>query len=224
MVNRSATNTRVVQKRHRDLPLWIVGGDITLWNDTQGSPLRRIFIEEGEGAVESRASRRRSAGNHLETASPTKIRTRLNLSGQQAAAGKLERKGGKGRVCGFRPFPLFVFVNSIQRIHARPPPFHRNTPTQLRGGSAISSTLGAEWNCQPCFSGGHHRAVPIGHGPRPAIDSRGTREALVHRPRRICPSFRQGLYFICVCLCFFIPLTYSIYVSCFFLSFEDVDW
>ena len=161
--------------------------------------------------VESRASRRRSAGNHLETASQTKIRTRLNLPGQQ------ENWKGKGRVCGFRPFPpVFVFVNSIRRIgrHARPLPFiPRNTTV-----GAISSTPRAEWNCQPCFSGGHHRAVPIGHGPRPAIDPRGTREALVHRPRRIRPSFRQGLYFMCVCVRVYVFYSNHVLDDCIFLA------
>lgn len=169
--------------------------------------------------VESRASRRRSAGNHLETASQTKIRTRLNLPGRQQ-----ENWKGKGRVCGFRPFPPGTAETGgnggnhfcLREFHpanrAPRPPLSLSSLAilLLRGGGAISSTPRAEWNCQPCFSGGHHRAVPIGHGPRPAIDPRGTREALVHRPRRIRPSFRQGLYFMCVCVyvcMFFIPVT-----------------
>lgn len=168
---------------------------------------------EGDGVVESRASRRRSAGNHLETASQTKIRTRLNLPGQQ------ENWKGKGRVCGFRPFPpVFVFVNSIRRIgrHARPSPFH---PSQYYCWEVVARFLR---HLEP--NGTVNRVFQVDITelcPSATVLAQQLTHVELERLSYIGPEeFVQAfakVCILCVCVCvyvcmFFIPVTYSMIV------------
>lgn len=183
---------------------------------------------EGDGVVESRASRRRSAGNHLETASQTKIRTRLNLPGQ-------ENWKGKGRVCGFRPFPpVFVFVNSIRRIgrHARPSPFH---PSQYYCWEVVARFLR---HLEP--NGTVNRVFQVDITelcPSATVLAQQLTHVELERLSYIGPEeFVQAFAKVCIlcvcvcvctCVCFlFQSRTRWLYIPCFFsfLRFEHVDW
>lgn len=100
---------------------------------------------------------------------------------------KLKRKKKRSRrgPRDFRRLPLSVFprLSVESRPRSRPPPPSSHAFLRRRSNRMELS---------PRFSGGHHRAVSVSHGPGAAIDPRGTREALLHRPRGIRPSLRQG--------------------------------
>lgn len=220
MLNRSATNTRIARKSaSKPSPLNRWRRHNALKRHSRLISATDLYRGEGEGRrwggwEQSVATSvgRKPLGNRV----PDEDKNSVEFA--RAAAGKLERKGAR---VWLPPVSARFCLREFHPANRTPrPPLSLSSLAilLLRGGGAISSTPRAEWNCQPCFSGGHHRAVPIGHGPRPAIDPRGTREALVHRPRRIRPSFRQGLYFMCVCVRVYVFYSNHVLDDCIFLA------
>lgn len=154
-----------------------------------------MYIERGP-----RASRRRRS-KHFEIAFD-EDKNSLEFARRSTSTwnwkGK-EEASRRGRAASAR-FRFLSFCTSVNRVlvdaslssRLLPPRPERRSCTWFPGVAFLRHSNRMELS--PRFSGGHHRAVPIGHGPGTAIDPRGTREALVYRPRRIRPSLCQGLY------------------------------
>lgn len=203
-----------------------------------------LYRGEGEGVAESVATSvgRKPLGDRVLHEDKN---SGVEFGRAAGGSGKIGKERGKGRVCGFRPFPLFVFHREFH-------PANRATPSSL---SSLAFILPLHWKVVARhlrdFIGGRDlfdtwsgmelstvffrwTSPSCARRPRsspsnwPTWNSRGSRTSAPKNSSKLSPRF---VFYVCVCMCVCLlfyschVLTMIVYSSLFsFLGFEDVDW